>query len=158
MSAAVPRRPSTLLMVFHVSPQLKWNINANNGLHNNVPVVLKMMVALIALSKAMFDQMIGNAIGGGCHDGRSLSLNTVSFLSAFGLELSKGLKMRLRTLKKAIKNHTKNDLRGASCNDLITAGTLSSKGCGITSKGMILICIKCNMVIIKLNCTPVAAI
>lgn len=107
-SAAVPILLSTLLMVFQVSPILRCNIREKIAGDNKVPPdALKTMVDEIARSKAIDDQMIGKATGGGWNQGRALFLNIGSLPLAFGRALLSGLKTRDRTARNSDKQKTK---------------------------------------------------
>ena len=89
-NAAVPNLASTLLIVFQVSPIDKCNTKENNAGVSKVPVVRYTRKLEYVRSIDIVLQMMGNAMGGGIQDGRSLFLNTGSFLLAEGRELSKG--------------------------------------------------------------------
>jgi hypothetical protein len=106
-NVAVPRRFSTLLTVFHVSPMLKWPKNAKMGRHSNVPVDRKTMAVEIDRKKAIVVQIKGNANGGGVHHGRRRSLNTGSFAVGDGRELSNGENTRERNAMKNVNTPTK---------------------------------------------------
>ena len=85
-----------MLIVFQVSPIDRWSMIAKIGFVRRVSALSNTSVVLIVLRSAIEDQMIGKAIGGGCHHGRSLFLKTGSCLLADGLLLLSGEKTRLR--------------------------------------------------------------
>jgi hypothetical protein len=80
-----------------VSPIERCAANINSGRQKSVPVDCQIRTLDIVLRKVIVDQMIGNATGGGCQDGRFLSLKTGSSFDADGLELSNGENTLLRS-------------------------------------------------------------
>lgn len=62
----------------------------------SVPVAFQTIKLETVLRILMVDQMIGNATGGGCQEGRFLSRKTGSFFDTVGRELSSGEKTLLR--------------------------------------------------------------
>mmetsp|Transcript_12018 Transcript_12018/g.17912 ORF Transcript_12018/g.17912 Transcript_12018/m.17912 type:complete len:204 (+) Transcript_12018:294-905(+) len=113
---AVPRRFSTLLIVFHVSPMLKCNSIANNGaLMSEYPIVLYTTADAAALRIAIIDQTMGKVIGGGIQEG--VLRSSTSFRS--GRELSITENTRLRTERN--RNMSPTTYGGSVMTELIRA-------------------------------------
>ena len=77
------------------------------GSDNNVLSCTNTSVVLIVRKKAIVIHIIGNAFGGGCHDGRARFLNTGSSLEALGRELFNGENILDLSDIKNINNETK---------------------------------------------------
>ncbi|MEC8392881.1 MAG: hypothetical protein VXZ58_08390 [Actinomycetota bacterium] len=130
---------------------------ANTGLHSIVPVFWNTNVVLIARKNAILLQIMGKAVGGGCHQGPIL-LKTRSDLEALGLELSRGENTLERTLEKSITINTTNVCKSAgegTC-DISLSGNPEIKKLGTHKRFKTPICNTCKNTRTKENCVKVA--
>ena len=91
----------------------------------SVPFVLYTTKEDIARRKVMVVHMSGNALGGGCQEGRSLFLNTGSSLLAIGLEFFRGENNLERILRKNMTTPTST----SAFNPVMPFNTLICKTC-----------------------------